>query len=586
MNELEEIKSRVDIVELIGGYVQLKQTGKNFKACCPFHSEKTPSFVVSPERQMWHCFGSCGEGGDIFSFIMKADGLSFPEAVETLAQKAGVKIERKNFERNESKSKYYSANGLAADFYNEKLSQPEGKKALDYLKKQRGLTDETIREYSLGFSSSQKNELEKELTKHKLTRTDLSASGLMANKSGEWRDLFWNRLMFPIRDISGKTLGFSARTLDPDGIPKYINTPETEIYHKSNILYGIDLAKESIRKADNAIVVEGNMDVIASHQAGVKNVVASSGTALTENQLHLISRLTKNLKLAFDVDFAGSQATRRAIEIAWGMGFNIKIIIIPEGKDPADVCAKDAKIWKEAVKKAVYVVDYLFDLAFTKNDPKDALGKKYIAKDLLPVIKRIPDEIEKNTYIKKLAKMLNVDEKSIEEALKKVGMPKGPKTESEKPKSKIEDKNYELERNIVGLLLLFPHYLDFAENTIEADDFSEKEAGQSFEKMVKYYHKKGSISESQFLTSLGKDEKERMSLYLLSAETNFSDLDDEKKAEEIYFGIKRLKKTSLEKRKKELSSEIVTLDEKNDKKAARELLQKMQELLEEEKSLN
>jgi DNA primase len=588
LNELEEIKSRVDIVELIGGYVQLKQTGKNFKACCPFHSEKTPSFVVSPERQMWHCFGSCNEGGDIFSFVMKTDGLTFPEAVDMLAQKAGVKIERKNFERNEEKSKYYSANGLAADYYNELLLRPIGLKAKEYLKKKRGLSDATIKAYSLGFSPSGKNDLESELSRHKLTREELSASGLVANKSGEWRDLFWNRLMFPIRDISGRTIGFSARTLDPEGIPKYLNTPETEIYHKSNILYGIDLAKDSIRKADNAIIVEGNMDVIASHQAGVKNVVASSGTALTENQLRLILRLTKNLKLAFDVDFAGSQATRRAIELAWELGFNIKVITVPEGKDPADACEKDPKIWKEAVKNAVYVVDYLFELALNKNDKKDSMGKKYIAKELLPIIKRLPDEIEKNTYIKRLAKELAVDESSITEALKKVGAPKTTVREQaiEKPKNQIEDKNYELERNIVGLLLLFPHYLDFAINTIESSDFSEKETGQAFQKMVKYYNKKGAITESQYLTSLDKDEREQFSIYLLSAETNFSDLDDEKKAEEIYFGIKRLKKNSLEHKKKELSREVAEAETKGDKKATNELLQKMQALWEEERDLN
>lgn len=586
MSELEEIKNRIDIVELIGGYVQLTKTGKNFKGCCPFHNEKTPSFIVSPERQSWHCFGACNEGGDIFTFVQKMDGLSFPEAIETLAAKAGVKIEKKNFERNETKSKYYNANGLAADFYYTNLLSEPGKKALDYLIKNRGLKKETIAAFSLGWSTAEKGALQNELVKHNYKTQELLESGLVANKSGEWRDLFWNRLMFPIRDISGRTIGFSARVLD-DSLPKYINTPETEIYHKSNILYGIDLAKESIRKLDYAIVVEGNMDVIGSHQAGVKNVVASSGTALTENQLLLLARLTKNLKLAFDVDFAGSQATRRAIELAWQLGFNIKVITIPAGKDPADAAKENPEIWKKAVKDAVYVIDYLFESVLSQHNKKDPMGRKYIAKELLPVIRRIPDEIEKDTYIKRLAKELAVEPSSIIGALQKISDPKKtvvpPKTEG---KPQIENKSVELERNIVGLLLLEPHYLDFASTTLGDDDFTDSEIGKDFEKMLKYYNKKGQISEGQFLASLGKDSKERFGLYLLSAENSFSDLEDEKRAEEIYFGIKRLKKISLETKKKKLSLEIAGFESQKNKKEAQRTLEEFQLLLEEERNLN
>jgi len=592
LNELEEIKNRIDIVELVGGYVQLTKTGKNFKGCCPFHSEKTPSFIVSQERQMWHCFGACNEGGDIFSFVQKMDGLTFPEAIESLASKAGVKIEKKNFERNEAKAKYYSANGLAADFYHTNLKSDSGKRALEYLSKNRGLTKETIAAFSLGWSTAEKGALQNELKKHSLTTADLSAAGLVANKSGEWRDLFWNRLMFPIRDISGRTIGFSARVLD-DSLPKYINTPETEIYHKSNILYGIDLAKESIRKLDYAIIVEGNMDVIGSHQAGVKNVIASSGTALTENQLLLLARLTKNLKLAFDVDFAGSQATRRAIELAWQMGFNIKVITVPAGKDPADAAKESPEIWKKAVKDAKYVIDYLFMSALSQHDKKDPMGRKYIAKELLPIIKRIPDDIERDTYTKKLAKELSVEESSILEALAKISEPNPVYVEVKKTIEKtmekkltLENKTAELEKNIVGLLLLEPHYLDFASTMLEDTDFSDEEVGKDFEKMLKYYNKKGKISEGQFLSSLGKDAKERFSLYLLSAETAFSDLDDEKRAEEIYFGIKRLKKNSLETKKKDLSEKIAQFELDKNKKGAQEALEQFQLLLEEERNLN
>lgn len=586
MNELEEIKSKIDIVEYIGAYTQLKQTGKNFKACCPFHHEKTPSFIVSPDRQRWHCFGACNEGGDVFTFAMKMDSLSFPEAVEMLAAKAGVTLAKKNFEKNESTVKLYSANALAADFYSESLNKEVGKKALEYLK-DRGLTDKTIKEYGLGYSTSEKDALQKELKKHSLGISDLEKAGLAANKSGEWRDFFWGRLMFPIRDITGRTVGFSARTLEKDGIPKYINTTETEIYHKSNILYGIDLAKESARKADNVILVEGQMDVIASHQAGVKNVVAPGGTALTENQLRLLSRLTKNLKLAFDIDFAGSEATRRAIELAWNMGFNIKIIIIPSGKDPADAVAENPEVWKAAVKNAVYVVDYLFDQAFARYKREDPIGRKKIGAELLPVIHRIPDEIEKDTYIKKLAQKLSVDQASIMEALKKVGKPKEQGKEETRPtkKDEVTDHIKDLEKNILGLLMIFPHYLDFAAIILAPEDFSDKETGQGYKNVLDYYQDKGEFSENKFLTSKKSEEREFYELLTLAVETNFADFDEEKKAEEIYFGVKRIKKLSLERKKKHISEEVASLEKSGNKTGREKLLLELQKLYEEERNI-
>jgi DNA primase len=594
LNELEEIKNRIDIVDYVGSYVTLKQTGKNLKACCPFHSEKTPSFVVSPDRQMWHCFGACGEGGDIFSFAMKMEGLTFPEAVQTLADKAGVKLEKRSYEKSDTAVKAYSANELAADYYIHLLNSDAGKVALKYLK-DRGLTAATIKDFGLGFSPTGKDALQKELKKHNLSVTDLEKAGLVAQKQGEWRDFFWGRLMFPLRDMQGRTVGFSARTLDPDGIPKYINTTETEIYHKSNILYGIDLAKESIRKADNAILVEGQMDTIASRQAGVKNVVAPGGTALTENQLKLLGRMTKNLKLAFDVDFAGSEATRRAIEIAWEQGFNLKVIVIPTGKDPADAVAEDPKIWKEAVANAVYVVDYLFSAAFARYKKGDPIGRKKIAAELLPVIKRIPDDIERNTYIKKLAKGLSVDEKSIEAALTKVQSgkkkvkeeaPSRPQMTTRRTRVTITNRRAEMEGNIIGLLMEYPHYLDFAVGMLAADDFTDELEGKDFERMIKYWVKEGKFSEKAFIASLKEKDRERFNLYAIAAETSFADFDEEKKAEEIYFGVKRLKKHSLDAKKMQLTEEIAASEAAHDKKAAGIALAKFQALLDEERSLS
>ncbi|MDD3678735.1 MAG: DNA primase [Patescibacteria group bacterium] len=573
MNEIEEIKNRVDILEIVGGYVDLKKAGRNYKGLCPFHAEKTPSFMVSPEKQIWRCFGACNEGGDAFSFLQKVEGLSFGEAIQKLAEKTGVKLERKSYEKDESKRVLFSANRIATDFYKELLGEKEGEVAKKYLIQKRSLSEKTISDFELGFAPRSKKNLIKELEKHNIKENESQRAGLAKEKNGIFLDFFWNRLMFPIKDSGGQTIAFSARVLD-DSLPKYINTPETDIYSKSNSLYGLDLAKESIRKLDYAILVEGMMDVVASHQAGVKNVVAPGGTALTESQLRLIQRFTKNIKLAFDIDFAGSEATRRAIEIAWQMGFNIKVITIPEGKDPGDIAITKTAVWKKAIKDAKYVVDYLFDESLKKFNKKDAIGRRYIAKELLPVIKRIPDAIEKDTYIKRLANELLVDEESIQKALKNISLPKEKREKAEKTKT-IKNHQLELEKNTIGLLALLPNYLDFAETILEKEDFTDGKVGIFYEKMVKYYEKNKDFSESKFLASLKKGDGEVFKHYILYAETNFSDLDEEKRAEEIYFGAKRIKKNSLAQKKELLTKKIKEFEESNDHKGAEKALKEL-----------
>lgn len=588
MNELEEIKSKIDIAEYIGGYVQLKKAGRNFKGCCPFHSEKTPSFVVSPERQIWHCFGACAEGGDIFSFVQKIEGVDFTESLKILADKTGVKLKNQDYEKSDIKTKIFDANKKAMSFYEECLISDEGKIARDYLIKNRKLNSKTINEFGIGYSPSGNNNLIGKLFSLNVNKDIIRKSGLSTTKNGVEKDFFFKRLMFPIKDTTGRVLGFSGRVLD-DSLPKYINTQDTIVYSKSDILYGIDLAKESIRKLDYAIIAEGMMDVVASYQSGVKNIVAPGGTALTENQLRLIGRFTKNIKLSFDIDFAGSEATRRAIELAWEMDFNIKVITIPEGKDPGDIAIKNPLKWKEAVKNSQYVIDYLFEESFKVNDPKDPMGRKKIAKDILPVIKRIPTEIEKDTYIKKLSKMLNVDESSIRSTLKNISLPKGKREQNNgkvEKKNGIENQFIILEENLLGLLLLFPNYLDFAETIIEPSDFSEKNTSKIYQKMLKYSSKKGELTEKDFLKSLEKEESELLNHYALSVEKDFETLDEEEKAEEIYFGVKRLKKISLDKKKQSLSSEIEALENAGDNKKAREALEKLKELLAEEQKIS
>ena len=584
MNELDEIKIRTDIVDLVGGYVQLKKAGRNYKGLCPFHNEKTPSFMVSPEKQIWHCFGACNEGGDVFSFIQKTEGLSFGEAIKKLADKTGVKIEGKKYQENKPKTSLYSANEIAMEFFIKALELPEGKKAKDYLLKNRAISTKTVKDFSIGYAPKGKDNLKKELLLHKIKTEDMLIAGLIKEKDNELLDFFWQRLIFPIKDTSGNVIGFSARVLD-DSLPKYINTKETPIYSKSKILYGIDLAKEAIRKQDYIILAEGMMDVISSYQSGVKNIVATGGTALTEDQLRLIQRFTKNIKLAFDVDFAGNEATRRAIELAWNMDFNIKVINIPDGKDPGDIATKRPEVWKEAVKNAVYVIDYLFENSLKKYNKKDPIGRKKIAKDLLPIIKRIPDKIEKDTYIKRLSNELLVDEASIIATLKNISLPKT-KREKIAPTKINPEQMTEIEKNTLGLLSEQPQYLDFADTVLDPEDFSNKESGEFFQKMVKYYNKNKKFSESGFLESLKKDECEIFKHYILLAEVNFSELNEEKKAEEIYFGVKRIRKKSLNNKKKMIIEAIKTFEKTQDKKGATEALIKLNEIIIEEQKIS
>lgn len=580
MNELEEIKNRIDIVELIGGYVQLKKAGRNFKGLCPFHTEKTPSFIVSPEKQIWHCFGACSEGGDIFTFLQKIDGITFGEAVEKLAEKAGVKLSRRNYEKNKGKERLFSINEMAAAFYHDNLFSKEGERARKYLL-QRGLNADTIKTFQLGLATDKKDGLIRELKKHNIKLSEIQKAGLASIKNGNLRDFFWKRIIFPIKDTAGRVVGFSARALDDNSKPKYINTPETNIYSKSYILYGLDLAKDAIRKLDYAIISEGMMDVIASWQSGVKNIVAPGGTALTQGQLLSLGRFTKNIKLAFDVDFAGNEATKKAIEIALKLGFNIKVIEIPQGKDPGEIAIKAPQKWKSSIKEAPYVIDYLFNESLKKHNKRDAIGRKHIAKELLPVIKRIEDEIEQETYIKRLANELLVSEKSIIAALKKTSLPKEKREALRKIPKK--DSQEELEKNTLGLLALSPGYIDFAQTILKKSDFQNKKCGNFYQKMLDYYGKNKRFLESEFLGFL-KEEGEDFKHYILSAETNFSDLSEEKKGEEAYLSIKRIKKISLNKQKRELAAQISKF-EKKDKEKSKKLLKKLQKILEEERKI-
>lgn len=424
MNQIEEIKSKVDIVELINEYVPLKKRGRNFQALCPFHSEKVPSFNVSPELQIWKCFG-CGQGGDIFKFLMEYEKMDFGEALRFLADRAGIKLERYRPTPEEAKKKLLlEINHLASEFYHYLLTQHQvGQTARDYLKK-RGINPKTITTFKLGYAPQMWDGLIKFLVnKKKYHPADLEAAGLIIKRqptthnsqsTTAYYDRFRARLIFPLLDHRDNVLGFAGRTLKPKvERAKYINTPETILYHKANLLYGLNLTKNEIKKKNEAVLVEGEFDALSSWQVGVKNVVAIKGSALTLNQAKLLRRFTENVLFALDADSAGDEAVRRGISVAEIHDLNLKIALPLYGKDPDECCQHSAQVWRQSLKKAVNIYDFYFDSTFRRFDSKTPAGLKKISQELLPLLNQIRNKIVQNHYLRRLAQKIGVDQESV-----------------------------------------------------------------------------------------------------------------------------------------------------------------------------
>ncbi|MEK7167907.1 MAG: DNA primase, partial [Patescibacteria group bacterium] len=414
--EIEEIKAKVDLIDFIGSYIKLTPAGVNYKAPCPFHNEKTPSFMANKAKQIWKCFG-CNEGGDIFTFLMKIEGLEFPEALKILAQRAGVTLSRSNPEVSSKKNRLHDLTDLTARYWHKiLLESSQAEKVREYLK-QRNVSDDAIEDFKIGYAVESWDNLIDFLTKKGFGIEEVFSAGLAVRKEkgSGFYDRFRNRLMFPILDLSGQADGFGGRILFTEEGAKYINTPQTEIYNKSLILYGLYQAKEAIRRQDSCILVEGYMDVIPLHQAGFKNAVAISGTALTLEQIRILKRYTDNLVIALDMDAAGRMAAERSIDLALSEEMNVKAIRLPHGKDPGECVAKSPEDFRRALTEAQPVMDYFFDETFNKYDSSLPENKKMIAKILLNKIVRLGNLIERDFWLKELAFKLNVSETVLRE---------------------------------------------------------------------------------------------------------------------------------------------------------------------------
>lgn len=415
---VQDIKDRLDIVEVIGSYLPLKRAGVNWRANCPFHNEKSPSFNVNPARQIWHCFG-CGEGGDVFTFVQKYEHLEFPEVLQQLADRAGVQLPERRPEDAQRKARaerLYRINAYAAAFYHKHLGSAAGADALAYITS-RGLKKETLEAWQVGMAPAGGTLLMERLRANGVSDADLVESGIYSRSARGLYDRFWGRVTFPIWNFSGKVVGFSARILpgaQKVEAAKYINSPESPIYTKGQILFGLFQAKNAIRERDYAVIVEGQMDCIKVHQEGFANTVATSGTAVTEDQLRLVLRLTKNLVLGFDNDTAGQKAARKTGELALRMGFTVKILRMGAVKDPDEVISKGADAWREVLKGSELFISHYIQLAEREYPARSAEQRRYLTSQVIPLIRLVQDPLEQEYYAKEVAERFGVSLASMQ----------------------------------------------------------------------------------------------------------------------------------------------------------------------------
>ncbi len=471
---MNQIQDRLDIVEVISAYAPLKKSGRNFKAPCPFHHEKTPSFMVSPDKQIFHCFG-CGVGGNVFSFLMKQEKKDFREVVEMLAERVGVEIPKDKYanpETTERTALFFKAHALAADYYHETLvGGGEAEKARRYLK-ERGVSEQATRTFKIGYSLDSWDGLYRTL-KNKIPDAILEKTGLViARKEGGFYDRFRQRLIFPIVDSKGVCIAFGARVLD-DSTPKYLNSPESEIYSKGKQLYGFFQARKAIHEDDGVIVVEGYLDLIACHQAGVENVVASLGTALTLEQVRLIKRHTKNVFILYDADAAGELATLRGLELFLQEGLEVKIVRLAAGHDPDSYLKEFGEArFREELARAKTLFDYKLGLLKARHDSRTVEGKVKIANEMVVLFSKVQNEILRSAWVRELAKELALSEEALLAELKKeASRARDPRALETAQPAGISSELRSAEKLLIGLMLEDPHFILEAKEEIRAEDF-------------------------------------------------------------------------------------------------------------------
>lgn len=574
-DQIQEIRDKLDIVDVVSSYVPLKKAGRNYKALCPFHTEKTPSFMVSPELQIYKCFG-CGKGGNIYNFVMEIEGVEFREALQMMADRAGIKLERLALSpEDEKRERLYKINELANQFYKFLLTEHKiGKKALDYLH-DREITEESVKTFEMGYAPNSWDSLGKYLLSKRHSLSDIIRAGLVLPKEfgRGFYDRFRGRIIFVLRDTRNRAVGFSGRTLVGDEA-KYINTPETEIFKKRHFLYGLNLTRKEIKQTRQAVVVEGEFDLISPYQAGTKNIVASKGTALTEGQIALLKRLADDLLFCYDADIAGDEAAKRGIQMAEEAGLNVKVINLPTGKDPDECVQKNLQGWKKAIENAISVYDFYFKNALGRYNIKTALGKKKAAKELLPIIASIPDPVEKDHYTKRLASELGVSETSLLAALRSF-------SRADEQEKAVEDltKRFEeasaprvIQEYVLALLLKSPlDQAQAASHRLGQKDFSVPKLQNIFVAFKEYLSgRKRAFNIKSFRDKLSEEEQLLLDeLYL--QDFSFLSENEGRFSEEISRMVDVLKRQTVRRELNELSRRIKEAEAGGEKERLEEL---------------
>lgn len=565
MDQIEEVRRKTDIVQLISEAVTLKKAGRNYKGLCPFHEEKTPSFMVSPERQMFKCFG-CGVGGDIYKFVMERERLEFGEALRLLADRAGVQLtEFRPGPEQKVKDRLLEANHLAGEYYHYLLTEHRlGQAAREYLSG-RGITKSSIKTFKLGYSANSWDGLSRYLTGKKQYRPEeLEQAGLMIQGERGHYDRFRHRIMFPLFDYRGRIVGFSGRVFDTDNQEaKYVNSPETLIYHKSGVLYGLEITKDAIKKANKAVVVEGELDLISSYQAGVINVVAIKGSALTDGQLDLLKRFCRHLVLALDSDAAGDAAARRGIELAEAKGLNVRVIRLAYGKDPDECAQHSSRLWKNSVARAVPVYDFFLESAQKRFGADSPEGKRQISDELAPVLARITNQVVQSHYIKKLAELLSVSEAAVLAEVDKK-QPLLPTAAVKLTPLISQTRQERLEQYLLALVLAADGQVADLAGRIELKLFDPGAPGRVLDRLKQWLSRHRHWDINRFIKTLPEELVAAVDTAYLTDLHRFGG-DKEELEREFVKTAKELKKLAAKKQLEELSQALLEAEAANDR---------------------
>ncbi len=591
MSDIEDIKSRLDIVDVLGDYISLRPAGSNLRAICPFHSEKSPSFMVSPDKQIWHCFG-CGQGGDIFAFVMGVENIGFGEALKMLANKAGVVLKKEDVALSSRRSQLIAVMEAAREFYQRAMLVSEDIK--NYLKS-RGLKEETVRAWQIGYSPDSFDDLILHLKSKKFSDDDIFSAGLSIKKEGTGRyyNRFRDRIMFPINDASGQIMAFTAR-LNPnsknpeaDKMGKYINSPQTQLYDKSRILFGLDKARSFIKASDLAVVVEGQMDVISSHQNGQKNVVASSGTALTFEQLKMLRRYTLNLGLAFDNDQAGALAQDRGLKEALLQDFNVKIISIPGGKDPDDSIKSDPSKWPEAIKSAEPVMDYYWSKIFNDLDLNNVASKRQASKNFFELLSYVPSNVEVGHWLKKLSERLDIDRELLKADFDKIVLSRKTTARviaSEAPVQEIvlpiKTRLDNLSESFLSLLVKYPVLLDYAISNLEMV-FLPKNYAEFYNTLIIYYNEHKALDYPSLRPILAQESSFSANLLdtlAILGDRDFSGLEESVAKRELIKATSEIKKIFYKNQMILNERELSIAEEQGDQQKINQLMSQIKDL--------